>query len=222
MTAQVQPLRAMIPAILGMVSVLARTLGPSVGGWLTDAFGWRSIVYINIVPGIIVTLSGFAMVELHYASGLFNLMRNLGGAVGIAIVNTWRQVNTREQVARIGESLGEAGRHAPNIVTDLAARFSQVTTDTRHALRLAQGELAAHGFTAYAHLVVQRGVSPHGVAVHRGADHGAVLPARIEARHHMKTNLVASLVALAHNVSRSSAAFDPGPPIPRAIPGNNR
>jgi DHA2 family multidrug resistance protein len=30
--------RAMIPAILGMVSVLAPTLGPTVGGWITDAW----------------------------------------------------------------------------------------------------------------------------------------------------------------------------------------
>ena len=50
------PQRAMIPAILGMVSVLAPTLGPTVGGWLTDAAGWRSIFYINIVPGIAVTV----------------------------------------------------------------------------------------------------------------------------------------------------------------------
>src|SRR5580700_296640 len=32
--------RAMIPAILGMVSVLAPTLGPTAGAWLTDAVGW--------------------------------------------------------------------------------------------------------------------------------------------------------------------------------------
>src|ERR1700754_3906856 len=49
------PQRAMIPAILGMISVLAPTLGPTVGGWLTDAAGWRWIFYINIVPGVVVT-----------------------------------------------------------------------------------------------------------------------------------------------------------------------
>src|SRR5262245_30621534 len=48
--------RAMIPAILGMVSVLAPTIGPTVGGLLTDAIGWRSIFYINVVPGIAVTI----------------------------------------------------------------------------------------------------------------------------------------------------------------------
>src|SRR3978361_312852 len=48
--------RAMIPAILGMVSVLAPTLGPTVGGFLTDTIGWRSIFYINIIPGAVVTV----------------------------------------------------------------------------------------------------------------------------------------------------------------------
>jgi hypothetical protein len=46
--------------------------------------------------------SGFAMAELRYASGLFNLMRNLGGAIGIAVVNTWLGDNTRLHVARLG------------------------------------------------------------------------------------------------------------------------
>jgi DHA2 family multidrug resistance protein len=35
----------MIPAILGMVSVLAPTLGPTVGGWITEYAGWRWIFY---------------------------------------------------------------------------------------------------------------------------------------------------------------------------------
>src|SRR6201994_4496014 len=44
--------RAMIPAILGMVGVLAPTLGPTVGGWLTEVAGWRSIFFINVLPGL--------------------------------------------------------------------------------------------------------------------------------------------------------------------------
>src|SRR3954451_19627903 len=47
--------RAAIPAILGAIAVLAPTLGPTVGGWLTDVAGWRWIFYINIIPGIVVT-----------------------------------------------------------------------------------------------------------------------------------------------------------------------
>jgi DHA2 family multidrug resistance protein len=89
------------------------------------------------------------MAELRYASGLFNLMRNLGGAIGIAIVNTWLQNYTRIDAARIGESLGEAGRHAPNVVAGLAERINLVTPDSAHALLVAQGEFA-HLISRYA------------------------------------------------------------------------
>ncbi|HLZ82591.1 MAG TPA: MFS transporter, partial [Caulobacteraceae bacterium] len=58
------PQRATIPAILGVVSVLAPTLGPTVGGWLTDAVGWRSIFYVNIVPGIVVTILAVAVIRV--------------------------------------------------------------------------------------------------------------------------------------------------------------
>ena len=99
-------------------------------------------VMLCIVPSVNLALTGFDMVELRYASGLFNLMRNLGGALGIAIVNTWLQDQTRIHFARMGESLGEAGRHASEVIASLAARFSQFTPDPAHALLLAQGELA--------------------------------------------------------------------------------
>src|SRR6202789_4342172 len=56
--------RAMMPDILGMVSVLAPTLRPTVGGWLTDAMGWRSFFYVNIVPGIAVTVLAIAYVRV--------------------------------------------------------------------------------------------------------------------------------------------------------------
>src|SRR5215468_5318319 len=50
------PRQAMIPAILGMVSTLAPTLGPSVGGWITDASSWRWLFFMNIAPGILITI----------------------------------------------------------------------------------------------------------------------------------------------------------------------
>ncbi|BCQ58585.1 hypothetical protein PBOI14_03350 [Pseudomonas sp. Boi14] len=59
-----------------------------------------------IVPSVNMALSSFQGVELRQASGLFNLMRNLGGAIGIATVNTWLQDDARTQVLRLSESLG--------------------------------------------------------------------------------------------------------------------
>jgi DHA2 family multidrug resistance protein len=99
-------------------------------------------IMLCIVPSVGLALSGFQGPELRYASGLFNLMRNLGGAVGIAVVNTWLADQTRIHAARMGESLGEAGRAAPDVVGALAARIGQAAGDPGQALRAAQGEFA--------------------------------------------------------------------------------
>src|SRR5216684_2451580 len=48
--------RAMIPAILGVVSTLAPTLGPTVGGWITDTMSWRWLFFINVVPGAAIAI----------------------------------------------------------------------------------------------------------------------------------------------------------------------
>src|ERR1700743_988001 len=56
--------RALIPAILGMVSVLAPTLGPTVGGVITDAMDWRWIFFVNVPPGIAVTVLTIMFVKL--------------------------------------------------------------------------------------------------------------------------------------------------------------
>ena len=99
-------------------------------------------IMLCIVPSVNMALSGFAMAELRYASGLFNLMRNLGGAIGIAVVNTWLQDNARIQAARMGESLGEAGRRAPDFVAAMAVRIGSAAGDPNQALLAAQGQLA--------------------------------------------------------------------------------
>ncbi|PTT76568.1 EmrB/QacA family drug resistance transporter, partial [Pelomonas sp. HMWF004] len=43
-------------ALFGMTATLAPTLGPTVGGYLTELYGWPSIFYINWVPGILLVL----------------------------------------------------------------------------------------------------------------------------------------------------------------------
>ena len=48
--------RALIPAILGAVSVLAPTLAPTAGGYITAMLDWRWLFFVNVAPGIVVTL----------------------------------------------------------------------------------------------------------------------------------------------------------------------
>jgi MFS transporter, DHA2 family, multidrug resistance protein len=96
-------------------------------------------VMLCIVPSVGMALTGFQGVELRYASGLFNLMRNLGGAIGIATVNTWLQDDARTATARLGESLGAGGGVARDTVAAIAARLAAITPDPAQALLMAQG-----------------------------------------------------------------------------------
>jgi DHA2 family multidrug resistance protein len=92
-----------------------------------------------IVPSVTLALTGFADAELRYASGLFNLMRNLGGAIGIALVNSWLMDNARIQSLRFGEALGHLGDGAQDVVGGLADRIGQYTPDPDQALLMADG-----------------------------------------------------------------------------------
>ena len=44
--------------MIGLVATLAPTIGPTVGGYLTDMPSWHWLFFINIVPGIVVTIGG--------------------------------------------------------------------------------------------------------------------------------------------------------------------
>jgi DHA2 family multidrug resistance protein len=95
-------------------------------------------VMLCIVPSVGMALSAFQGPELRSASGLFNLMRNLGGAIGIATVNTWLGDTTRTQVARFGEALGASGRSAQDFIAAGAERMAAFTPDPDHARLMAQ------------------------------------------------------------------------------------
>lgn len=98
-------------------------------------------IMLCIVPSVGMALSGFEGMELRYASGLFNLMRNLGGAIGIAVVNTWLQDNARTVMARFGEALGHTSQTFNDAVAGMSQRLSGYTSDPAHALSQAQGML---------------------------------------------------------------------------------
>jgi MFS transporter, DHA2 family, multidrug resistance protein len=46
-------------ALFGMTATFAPAIGPTVGGWLTDNYGWPSIFYLNLLPGVLL-LAGVA------------------------------------------------------------------------------------------------------------------------------------------------------------------
>jgi DHA2 family multidrug resistance protein len=49
--------------IIGLVATLAPTIGPTVGGVITDWMSWHWLFFINIIPGIGITVGVLALVD---------------------------------------------------------------------------------------------------------------------------------------------------------------
>ena len=52
--------------IIGLVATLAPTIGPTVGGLITDAMSWHWLFFINIVPGIGITVGVLMLVDFDH------------------------------------------------------------------------------------------------------------------------------------------------------------
>src|SRR6201986_841706 len=50
-------------ALYGLVAVLAPSIGPTLGGWITDSFSWRWIFFINIPVGILAYVLVTRLIE---------------------------------------------------------------------------------------------------------------------------------------------------------------
>src|SRR5215475_14600218 len=49
--------------IIGLVATLAPTIGPTIGGYITDVMSWHWLFFINVVPGVIITVGVLALVD---------------------------------------------------------------------------------------------------------------------------------------------------------------
>ena len=53
----------LIVPIIGLIATLAPTIGPTVGGYLTDAMSWHWLFFVNIIPGIVVTVAALVLID---------------------------------------------------------------------------------------------------------------------------------------------------------------
>ena len=51
--------QALATTIAGVLAVLAPTVGPIAGGWITSTYSWQWLFLINVVPGILAVVVGF-------------------------------------------------------------------------------------------------------------------------------------------------------------------
>lgn len=55
--------RGQVMALVGLTVTLAPTIGPTVGGYLTELFSWHWLFLINIVPGVAASLIAWNLVD---------------------------------------------------------------------------------------------------------------------------------------------------------------
>jgi len=55
--------RGLAFALYGVTVVVAPTIGPTLGGWITDSYTWRWIFFINVPVGILALLLVFRLIE---------------------------------------------------------------------------------------------------------------------------------------------------------------
>lgn len=56
--------RLIAVAVIGVLASLAPTLGPVIGGWITDTLDWHWLFYINLVPGLLVAAGVAWLVDI--------------------------------------------------------------------------------------------------------------------------------------------------------------
>ena len=57
------PRQKLVAPVVGLIATLAPTIGPTVGGYVTELLSWHWLFFINIVPGIIVTVSTAVLID---------------------------------------------------------------------------------------------------------------------------------------------------------------
>ena len=108
-------------------------------GMSMNQWGWEEMLLPLALRGlaspfsspstVTLTLGGLSPDRLKSASGLFSLMRSLGGAIGIAACGTILNDRTNLHFLHIAEHLTSANAQFMNLLHEIAARYTQVWGD---------------------------------------------------------------------------------------------
>lgn len=88
-----------VMALVGLTVTLAPTVGPTIGGYLTELFSWHWLFLINIVPGIAATVIAWTLVDFDEPDHA--LLRRFDYA-GLALMATF--LGTLEYVLEEGNA----------------------------------------------------------------------------------------------------------------------
>jgi DHA2 family multidrug resistance protein len=99
--------------------------------WGTDELLWPEIFrglpqVFAVAPSVHLGLGSLPPERLKYASGLFNMMRNLGGAVGIAVCSAILNARTNFHFSAIASNLTPSNGPMSRLIEGIAARYGSL------------------------------------------------------------------------------------------------
>ncbi len=72
-------------AMFGITATFAPSIGPTLGGWLTDNYGWQYIFYLNFLPGLLMLAFVFYGIKVEQPQLHLLKQGDWGGIITMAI-----------------------------------------------------------------------------------------------------------------------------------------
>jgi DHA2 family multidrug resistance protein len=131
--------QVMDPRVMMLIGFMGFALGTYVASGITVDWDFYELLVPQILRGCSLmicmvpinnlSLGTLAPDQLKNASGLFNLTRNLGGAVGLAVINTVLNNRTDLHLARLHESVAWGRAMAEDTIAGLTQQLSAQISD---------------------------------------------------------------------------------------------
>jgi len=93
-------LQGFATTLAGMLAVLAPTVGPIVGGWITETTSWHWLFLVNVAPGILACALGLAMLARESADRALLRTLDIAGLALLAACLASLQIGLKEAPQR--------------------------------------------------------------------------------------------------------------------------
>ena len=93
-------LQGFATTLAGMLAVLAPTVGPAVGGWITHTYSWHWLFLVNVGPGILAVMIGASMLPRVSAATALLRALDVAGLALLAIALATLEIGLKEAPTR--------------------------------------------------------------------------------------------------------------------------
>jgi DHA2 family multidrug resistance protein len=89
-------LQGFATTLAGMLAVLAPTIGPIVGGWITETISWHWLFLLNVAPGLVSCILGLSMLTPAAADRKLLRTLDIAGLALMAVCLASLQIGLKE------------------------------------------------------------------------------------------------------------------------------